>query len=256
MKSGDPVYVQSTKTLYFLATDIWRVGTYNMNWVLADATRYTQATGLTLTGGYYLDTATSQTSHGDKGFFGTLTAYGTLRVKGQTITQDNLNRLDFANSIQVNDTAFIGANQYLFQKNTNGIKGEGSFTIPDTMFLGSGQYLFQNTVNGIKVNNSFTAADTVFGNVVTSAGNLSATGITGSTLPTFTIASGQVIPVLVYDTIGFAVSGLTTASIVLCSYAEAVPTADTIATVYSVKTGWLTLMGENGKKINYWIPKK
>ena len=414
MKSGDPVYVQSTKTLYFLATDIWRVGTYNMNWVLADATRYTQATGLTLTGGYYLDTATSQTSHGDKGFFGTLTAYGTLRVKGQTITQDNLNRLDFANSIQVNDTVFIGANQYilqttinrlksegsfqatdsliattvsgstrvlvglqaltqdninrldlnnslqvndtlfigtnqyLLQTNINKIKIEGSFAIPDTLFLGSNQHFLQTTINRIKsegsiqatdtlvgtvldingngdisgtftlgtqtltpgvnqvlfnntvkttdsiitpvvygttnvvsptvtatttlgvgsqtitqtnpnlatINNSLTVNDTLRAAVVTSAGNLSATGITGSTLPTFTIASGQVIPVLVYDTIGFAVSGLTTASIVLCSYAEAVPTADTIATVYSVKTGWLTLMGENGKKINYWIPKK
>jgi hypothetical protein len=130
-------------------------------------------------------------------------------------------------------------------------------TVTATTTLGVGsQTITQTNPNLATINNSLTVNDTLRAAVVTSAGNLSATGITGSTLPTFTIASGQVIPVLVYDTIGFAVSGLTTASIVLCSYGEAVPTADTIATVYSVKTGWLTLMGENGKKINYWIPKK
>jgi len=179
-----------------------------------------------------------------------------LGVGVQTITQTNTNLATFNNSVKVTDTAFVGNNQWMYQKNTNGLKVEGSITVPDSVFIGSGQYLFQNHVNNVLFNNSVTATDTIFGGVVSSTGNLSATGITGSTLPTFTIASGQVIPTLLFDTIGFAVSGLTTASIVLVSYGEAVPTADTIACVYSVKTGWLTLMGENGKKINYWIPKK
>jgi len=82
------------------------------------------------------------------------------------------------------------------------------------------------------------------------------TTITATSLPTFNISAGTVTPVLVFDTIGFAVAGLTTNSIVIVSYGEAAPTADTIACVYNRRVGWLTLMGENGKAIHYWIPKK
>jgi len=112
------------------------------------------------------------------------------------------------------------------------------------------QTLTQKNTNGVTWNNSITATDTLFGT------NVNTSTITVSGLPSHTIAAGQVTPVVLYDTIGFAVSGLTTNSIVVVSYAEPIPTADTIACVYSVKAGWLTLMGENGKKINYWIPKK
>ena len=75
-------------------------------------------------------------------------------------------------------------------------------------------------------------------------------------LPNFLTAAGQLTVNTVFDTVGVNITGLTTSAIVIVSYGEAVGAADTIASVYSLKAGRLTVMGERGKKINYFIPKK
>ncbi len=168
----------------------------------------------------------------------TVTATTTLGIGLQTITQNNVNSASFNNSLSITDTITAPI-----------IKSTTKFTI-------GSQSISQSHNNNATFNNSVTAADTVFGNVIVSSGNLSATGITGSTLPTFTIAAGTVTPVLLADTIGFAVSGLTTGAIVLVSPAAALATTDTVPYVKQVRTGWLTLGGKNGVAINYWIPKK
>ncbi len=187
-------------------------------------------------------------------------------VNGQTIAAPNTNKASFNNSLGVTDTLFIGSNQHFLQTTINRIKSEGSFQATDTLSatvvnpttnltIGT-QVLTQKNTNGVTWNNSITASDTVFGNVVTSAGNLSATGITGSALPTFTIAAGTATPVLLADTINIPVSGLTTSAIIICSYAAYVAPTDTMCFVKTVKTGHFTLCGKNGIPINYWIPKK
>ena len=221
--------------------------------------------------------------------FGPVTSIATkLLVGSQAITQNHVNNTLFGNSITATDTLFapvvrpttnltIGT-QVLTQKNTNGITWNNSITATDTVFcgvarvvtdviaadltatnsvkVGSIQTITQTNPNKASFNNSLNVTDTVFGGVISSTGNLSATGITGSTLPTFTIAAGTATPVLLADTVGFAVSGLTASAIVIVCYAELVGAPDTVAQVHTVRAGWLTLMGENSKAINYWIPKK
>lgn len=71
MISGDPVYVQSTKTWYTLKTDIWKPNTYNMRWVLASSSRYDIAYQ---TAGF---TGTTITLAGNETIGGTLTVSST-----------------------------------------------------------------------------------------------------------------------------------------------------------------------------------
>lgn len=149
--------------------------------------------------------------------------------------------LQFNASVHVNQQAGT-ANTALFQ-NDKTTAGDSSVVINKLGYVGIGK-----------------ATATVPLDVV-GAAEISGTArikgaITADVLPSYTIAAGELIPVLAADTIGVAIAGLTTSSKVIVGYGEPVPTADTIACVYSVKAGWLTVIGENGKKINYWVPKK
>jgi len=78
---------------------------------------------------------------------------------------------------------------------------------------------------------------------------------TFSLLPSFTIAAGTLTPIINADTIGTAISGLTTSSIVMLNYSAFHASPDTLP--YAVcKTGWLTVHGKRNFAVNYWIPKK
>ena len=84
---GDLVYVRSTGNMYEINVAVNVSAKKDMNWILASAARY-KAANLTAfnTHGtsFFLDTASSQTTHGNKGFFGTIKAYSTLDVTGNT----------------------------------------------------------------------------------------------------------------------------------------------------------------------------
>jgi hypothetical protein len=102
---------------------------------------------------------------------------------------------------------------------------------------------------------TITGAKTFTGNLQIS-GTTTCQGLfTASVLPSFTIAAGQ-INLAAKDTGGVAIPGLTTSSIVLVSYAQNVAAEDTNACVHTLKTGWLTVIGKKGTKVNYWVPKK
>lgn len=126
-----------------------------------------------------------------------------------------------------------------------------SMTLGTAIGTGTG-FFYSGKVNTGQGNYELYAMDQ---NVQTTS-DVQFAAITGSTLPTFTIAAGTVTPVLPDDTIGFAVAGLTTGAIVLVSPATSLATTDTVPWVHTVRTGWLTLGGKNAAAINYWIPKK
>jgi len=173
--------------------------------------------------------------------FGTVSVTTSITLANdQVITESNSNNVLFSNSITATDTV-IGPVVAATARFNIG-------TVP--------QVLYEENINMATFDNSLKATDTLFAAVVSSTGNISGTGITGTALPTFSIAAGTLTVSLPDDTVGVAISGLTASAIVLCSYAETVGAPDTVAQVYAVTTGWLTLMGENGKTINYWIPKK
>ena len=117
--------------------------------------------------------------------------------------------------------------------------------------------------NSITFAHSVTVTDTsrpatlaVTGNGSVSGTLLASGALTASVLPSFTIAAGTATPVLVGDTVGFAVAGLTTGAIVIVCPAAGLATTDSVPYVKQCRTGWLTLGGKHSTAINYWIPKK
>jgi len=161
-----------------------------------------------------------------------------------------------ANSVTLSGSLVVGGNDTL----TTTHVATTTATVGTTLTLPGATTITKTSGNGNSVTTSGSLV--VGGNDTLTTTHVAATTVTvsglltASVLPTFTIAAGQLTPTIIGDTIGVAVAGLTTNSIALVSYAEPLPTADTIACVYAVKAGWLTLMGKNGKKMNYWIPKK
>jgi hypothetical protein len=60
------------------------------------------------------------------------------------------------------------------------------------------------------------------------------------------------------DSIRVTFSGVTTSSVILVSYAadEPLSATDIAPAVGNLATGAFTVYGTNGKKVNYWMPKK
>lgn len=83
VKAGDLVFVTSTGTMYQLKVDVGRPK--NMHYILASTARYNNADITTFDShgaSYFVDTATNQTMHGTKGFFGDVSMYGKLSTAG------------------------------------------------------------------------------------------------------------------------------------------------------------------------------
>ena len=143
------VYVQSVDRFYNLLTAVGR--SVNMTWVLADGSRYDDATVLSTSGtsGTY-DTVTS--------VYGTFT---TVSVGDETLTE-GVNRIVVENSLQAVDSLYIGSAQYIYQQTINKLNTEGSFDVADTLFLGSAQYVWQPNINMVQGEGSIKATDTIF----------------------------------------------------------------------------------------------
>lgn len=201
--------------------------------------------------GFFLDTLNAQTAHGAKGFFGAVHAYSTLGVTGATTaTTINGTTSITSPSVTASTTLTLPGTANTVVKttgNANSVTLSNSLAVGDTLV----PVVLSVTGNGSVGGTFYGTGAATFTSTVSIGGAL-----TASVLPTFTIAAGQLIPTVVADTIGVNIAGLTTNAIVLVSYGEAVPTADTLACVHTIITGRLTVMGENGKKINYWVAKK
>jgi len=232
MIAGDVIFCDSNSTWYILKVPIWKYSDYNLHWVLASTARY-KLPGIVSFSGTTI-TAT-----------GNATIGGTLGIVGATITA-GLSPLT-SNISSIGSASKLYKTAYIATLNSTYLKGTSSLTTSDS------------TTNLIALGTG------AFGGAVTMSNTALVSGaLTASVLPTFTIAAGT-LHVLgtgeANDTIGVGVTGVTTSSIIIASYAPttkalATLASDTAASAMCIHNGWVTVCGKVGRYVNYWIPKK
>lgn len=165
LEVGTPVYCVSLNQMIFTKVKVGKVGSYDFNWLLASASRYTTP-DFTSPTSFTTENATIQ----DTAFVG-----GGLNY----IIEANTNTLGVPNSWKVADTSFIGSANYIWQNTVNGLKVPNSITAVDTVFgarvygvseLIVGTQTIASSANRATFNNSVVATDSLLGAQTTVSG--------------------------------------------------------------------------------------
>ena len=241
--AGNFVYVDSTRYLYELRVDVSPA--VNMKWVLASSARYYAAPNIAVL------SSTTMTVSGISSLAGILSNY--------LQTRDSVYPYVTAGSAVGTLTHKFG---YGYINTITATTGNIT-TVAATTVGATGNITGANVTATTRVNttNVHSTADSTTTLVASGNGSFGGTllvsgALTASVLPTFTLACGTATCTLLADTVNVPIAGITSNSIVICSYAAALSGTDTACWVKTVKASSITLAGKHGRAINYWIPKK